>query len=388
MNYKIKKTETSAGARYELRAWAGTGEARTEWRRRFKSKADAQDFIDRHLLEERQQRDELRRNGGDPMKIRTFTDEYENWLATRGCDLSPGWRNNTEMYWRETEARLANLTIAEMTPTVLRNLERSFRETGNSKATVQRKIAWIKGVLNYAVSMERVPYNPIAKFKSAKPDKPNLEFWEKGEAQSFLQFTERKYPRSSVDRWKYLVYLVALNTALRGGELWALRPNALRQSFDVIYVTQQLDILTKEFRGLKGKEARSVPLSREVASELAKWIDDQAIKPDQLLLAPPESSGVDHNNFAKRVFAADLKEWGGRQVKFHGLRHTAATLMLDAQIDIRTVQMILGHKSIETTLRYVHAIGQNVRKAASTYVLTPTSDTPAEVIAIPRKREE
>lgn len=388
MNYKIKKTETSKGMRFELRAWSGTGEDRTEWRRRFDSKSDAQAFIDQHLFEERKQREEMRRNGGDPMKVRSFRDEYENWLATRACDLSPGWRNNTDLYWKETETRLAGLAISEVTPALLRNLERSFREAGNSKATVQRKIAWLKGVLNYAVSMERIPYNPIAKFKSAKPDKPDLEFWEKGEALSFLDFAEKKYPRESGERWKYLVYLVALNTALRGGELWALRPVTLRQSFDVIYVTEQLDLLTKRFRGLKGKEARSVPLSKEVASELVEWVRYQKLKPDQLLLAPSESSGVDHNNFVKRVFAVDLKEWGGRQIKFHGLRHTAATLMLDAQIDIRTVQMILGHKNIETTLRYVNAIGQNVRKAASTYVLSPKSDAPAEVIEIPRARDE
>lgn len=386
MNYKIKKTETTKGQRYELRAWSGTGDERTEWRRRFESKSEAQSFIDRHLFEERKHREELRRNGGDPMAIRTFRDEYENWRATRGCDLSPGWRNNTEMYWSETEDRLAGLSVGEVTPALLRSLERAFREAGNSKATVQRKIAWIKGVLNYAVSMERIPFNPVAKFKSAKPDKPNLEFWEKTEALSFLQFADKKYPRASGDRWKYLVYLVALNTALRGGELWALKPSALRQSFDVIYITEQLDLLTREFRGLKGKEARSVPLSTEVATELAEWIRVHELKPDQLLLAPSESSGVDHNNFVKRVFEADLKGWGGRRIKFHGLRHTAATLMLDSQIDIRTVQMILGHKNIETTLRYVHAIGQNVRKAASTYVLTPSSDASAEIVSLSDRR--
>ncbi|RYZ84162.1 MAG: site-specific integrase [Proteobacteria bacterium] len=375
MNYKIKKTETKQGSRYELRAWSGVGEARSEWRRRFKSKSEAQDFIDRKLLEERSTREAHRQTGGDPMKLYSFKSEYENWAATRAIDLSSGWRSNTESYWRETEQRLAELTVLEITPSLLRTLERSFRESGNSKATVQRKVAWIKGVLNYAVSMERIPYNPIAKFKSAKPDKPSLEFWEKDEAQSFLAFADKRYPRSSEDRWKYLVYLVALNTALRAGEIWALRPNALRQSFDLIYVTEQLDLLTKKFRGLKGKEARSVPLSKEIAAELMSWIDARGLKPCELMLAPLESTGVDHNNFVHRVFAKDLKDWGGRQIKFHGLRHTAATLMLDSQVDIRTVQLILGHKNIETTLRYVHAIGQNVRKAAATYVLTPSLET-------------
>lgn len=386
MESKIRKIQTSKGVRYELRAWAGAGERRTEWRRRFKSMADARAFVDERIYEERKEREQLRRNGGDVMKLRTFRDEHDNWRATRYRELAPGWRCNVDAYWKEVEPTLARLTIVEITPAIMRDLECVFRAAGNSKATVQRKVSWIKGVLNYAVDMERIPFNPIAKFKSTKPDKPELEFWEKSEAQSFLQFTLGKYPKSSVDHWKYLAYLVALNTGVRGGELWALRPSNLKPSFNMIYVTHQLNLISGEFRGLKGKEARSVPLSDELAQSLMEWVKKNDVAPGGLLLAPPGSKGVDHNNFAKRVYDADVKAWGGRRIKFHAFRHTAATLMLDAGVDIRTVQAILGHKNIETTMRYVHAIGHNVRKAASTFVLTPTAVPSAEVIELNEER--
>jgi site-specific recombinase XerC len=137
----------------------------------------------------------------------------------------------------------------------------------------------------------------------------------------------------------------------------------------VIRLTEQLDLVSREFRTLKGKEARNVPLSPEVESALMKWIDANAIRPNDLFFST-QKSPIDHNNFAKRTFVADVKEWNGKKIKFHGLRHSAATLMLDAGVDVRTVQEILGHKSIETTLRYVHAIGQNVSRAGKTFALT------------------
>ncbi len=217
--------------------------------------------------------------------------------------------------------------------------------------------------------MERLPYSPIARFRPAKPLKPELEFWEKVEAISFLKFVLLKYPRGSTDHWKYLVYLVALNTAMRSGDIWALRPMDLRLSLGVIHVTRQLDLLERTFRPLKGKEARNVPLSSDLSDELGAWIREQRIGPTELIFST-EGCSIDHNNFAKRTFKRDVAAWKGKAIKFHGLRHSAATLMLDAGVDIRTVQEILGHKNLDTTMRYVHSIGQNVRRAGNTFSLS------------------
>jgi hypothetical protein len=47
--------------------------------------------------------------------------------------------------------------------------------------------------------------------------------------------------------------------------------------------------------------------------------------------------------------------------------------MLDAGVDIRTVQEVLGHKDLQTTMRYVHAIGKNVGQASLSFSIGPVS---------------
>jgi integrase len=374
MNFKIVKVKTlKKGAdRFEVRAWDGVGEDRVEWRRRFNSRADAQNFVDDQVYIERELRRE-KKHKGDPIVDYTFESEHGNWKATRYPDFAPGWKRNLDMYWVELKTKIAHLKIKQITPTLMRDIERSLRENGNSRSTVQRKIVWIQSVLNYSVAMERIPYNPIARFKPAKPPKADLEFWEKEEAISFLKFAVNKYPKGSPDHWKYLVYLVALNTAMRGGEIWALRPSCLRHSFGVIHVTQQLDLVERTFRPLKGKVSRNSPLSPDVADALLDWIRVSQVGQNDLLFSA-SGSPMDHNNFNKRVFVPDVKEWKGRRIKFHGLRHSSATLMLDAGVDIRTVQIVLGHKSLDTTMRYVHALGQSVRRAGDTFSLNPSTE--------------
>lgn len=375
MNFKIVKLKTlkRQSDRYEVRAWDGSGDNRVEWRRRFGSRSDAQNFVDEQIFRERNLKREQKRTGGDPLSVRSFKDEYENWKATRYPDFAPGWRRNVDQYWQDLENKIGHRAIKDLTPSLMREIEREFRERGNSRATVQRKIVWLQSVLNYSVSMERIPYNPVARFRPARPLKPDLNFWEKSDAISFLNFALKKYPRGSEGHWKYLVYLVGLNTAIRSGEIWALRPSCLRRSFGVIHVSQQLDLTERSFRTLKGRESRNVPLSLELATYLDEWIALKHIDQNGLIFST-SGSPIDHHNFAKRVFRVDMSEWNGKRIKFHGLRHTAATLMLDANIDIRTVQEILGHKNLETTMRYVHALGQNVKRAGDAFSLSPAPD--------------
>ena len=157
--------------------------------------------------------------------------------------------------------------------------------------------------------------------------------------------------------------------------------NALRPQAGVIRVTEQLGLTDRTFRTLKGKEARNVPLSPDLSSALSGWTQSQGLTGNDLLFSNQQTP-VDHNNFAKRCFANDVKKWGGRRIKFHALRHTSATLMLDAGINIRTVQDILGHKNIETTLRYVHALGENVKRAAGLFSVTAALEK--EVFVLPK----
>ncbi len=72
------------------------------------------------------------------------------------------------------------------------------------------------------------------------------------------------------------------------------------------------------------------------------------------------------NNLGQRDYARLIKAAGVRPIKFHGLRHTCATLMLQAGVPVKVVQERLGHKRIEITLGiYAHALPSMQEEAAA-----------------------
>lgn len=80
---------------------------------------------------------------------------------------------------------------------------------------------------------------------------------------------------------------------------------------------------------------------------------------------------IDHDNFVDRRFDKDVKEWGGRRIRFHDLRHTATTLLIAAGIDIRTVKEICGHSDIKTTMNYIHLVPGQIEKVAECFSVAP-----------------
>jgi len=71
-------------------------------------------------------------------------------------------------------------------------------------------------------------------------------------------------------------------------------------------------------------------------------------------------------NLGQREFARIIEAAGIRRIKFHGLRHTCATLLLKARIPVHVVSRRLGHKKVEiTTDIYAHVLPSMQEEAAA-----------------------
>ena len=73
------------------------------------------------------------------------------------------------------------------------------------------------------------------------------------------------------------------------------------------------------------------------------------------------------NNLGQREYATVIKAAGVKRIKFHGLRHTRATLLLQARTPVHVVSERLGHSKVEMTLEiYAHVLPDMQREAADT----------------------
>jgi integrase len=78
----------------------------------------------------------------------------------------------------------------------------------------------------------------------------------------------------------------------------------------------------------------------------------------------------------KRSFATALKDGGIKDFRFHGCRHTFASQLVMAGVDLTTVKELLGHKDIKMTLRYAHLAPAHKRKAVNVLdtILNPSAN--------------
>lgn len=146
-----------------------------------------------------------------------------------------------------------------------------------------------------------------------------------------------------VDREPAHIILALLPaTGLRIGEMCGLRRENVRQHEGRMYL---------QFRGKRDKE-RVVPLTQAGEKELRHYLE--AHQPSDWLFPSYRGGPISPHGVRKytRKIAADYEDLDG--LSPHVLRHTYATMALRKGVDLKKLQALLGHESIQTTSRYLH----------------------------------
>jgi integrase len=98
----------------------------------------------------------------------------------------------------------------------------------------------------------------------------------------------------------------------------------------------------------KTHQRRSVPLPRSLVDELARHMAGK--RPDDLVFTTPRGEVMRNHNFRSRVFVPAAEKIGMPGLTPHDLRHTAASLAVQAGANVKAVQRMLGHASAAMTL--------------------------------------
>ncbi len=144
------------------------------------------------------------------------------------------------------------------------------------------------------------------------------------------------------------ILICALDTGMRQGEIFSLRWRDLDFENGLVNI--------QAFHTKTMKE-RQVAMTTRLALELEQLKASAPDNPNGLVF------GINDN--VKRSFTAARSDAGLKDVRFHDLRHTAATRLVGAHIPLSEVGRVLGHTQANTTYRYVNANIETARRAAA-----------------------
>ena len=206
-------------------------------------------------------------------------------------------------------------------------------------ATINREITIMKQFFGWLVKNSITSQNPAQDLKYEKLGTPRTRW---------ITVEEELHLIGVSPLWLQQIIILATSTGLRRGEL-------LNLTWDYVDLDQRILTVAKSKNG----EPRVVPLTKramEVLSELylpshVEYVficqDLKPISPDTL-----------EYYFRLAVKQAELKE-----VRFHTLRHTCASRLVQGGTDIYVISKLLGHKSIQMSARYSHLDVNSLRRA-------------------------
>lgn len=232
----------------------------------------------------------------------------------------------------------------------IKNAQKPSAGHGLQASSRARKVATIRSFYKYLTSKAKLlEENPVQDLDSPR---------QKQALPRYLTLEESIQLLESVDgvnaERDLCILTLFLNCGLRISELCALNLSDVRG--------EQLRVLGK------GNKERIIYLNVACQNAIEDWLDVRsglgAADANALFISRKHTrvtkDGV-HYMIKKRLLAAGLDS---SKYSAHKLRHTAATLMLQNGVDVRTLQEVLGHEHLNTTQIYTHVTSDSLRSAA------------------------
>lgn len=337
----------------------------------FRRKKDAQEF----LLQVNSQMAENKFVQPKKLTVRDYlTDWINNYVELQLRKTSAnGYKRNIE---KHIIPYLGNIELQNLTANHIDDFytykQKSGRLDGKGGLS-QKSLLYIHRVfyeaLEHAVRKHIIPRNVVKDITyKFKPKKFRNDIYD---SQEIIQLL------NSV-RDTYMEVAVALGGiyGMRRGEILGLKWSDIDFDNKVISINRQLVPVNNsmEFEDPKSEESiRTLPMTDEIIEILQRRKKQQEeqiqimqghYQDKEMIVCNDDGTLIDPRNFSKR-FSSILNKHNMKHIRFHDLRHTCATLMLNSDIDLKLISNWLGHSSIGITSDiYVKVVTGSKRQMA------------------------
>jgi integrase len=250
-----------------------------------------------------------------------------------------------------------------------KQLKQGRNETEVTYTSINRELAFLRSMFNVLIKSGKARTNPVTLVK----------FFEEVQKERVLTPEEESTLFQTIEkadvRYHHLkdIVTVALNTAMRQGEILKMMKSWIDLNGDIITVPRYA-------MKRKNKDKR-IPINSAISPILKRRI--KAIgKGDGYIFVNPKTGtrfNSIQNSFDGILKKAKFKgKPGVDKIRFHDLRHTAATKLARAGKDMKFIAQYLGHTDVRTSARYVHYSDEDMKRGSEILAQVPPDSTPVK----------
>jgi integrase/recombinase XerC len=257
----------------------------------------------------------------------------------------------------EHAGRMGRGQVTDLDLRVLRSWLAHQQVTGRSRTTLARRATAVRVFTAWLTRTGRIPSDVGASLRSPKARQTLPPVLRRDEAAELIAAAARLADDGSPTGLRDTAMLELLYaTGVRVGELVALDIDDVDRGRNVVRVFG------------KGRKERTVPFGLPAAGALDAWLVGgrprlSAPGAGAALFLGARGGRIDQRAVRTVVHRRVADVPGAPDIGPHGLRHTAATHLLEGGADLRSVQELLGHASLATTQLYTHVSTDRLRQA-------------------------
>lgn len=249
---------------------------------------------------------------------------------------------------------LGDYKVKQLNTIILQKYINSLSDEGLSPRYVEYISTILFGALEQARKWKIIPVNPMIDVEKPRPRRVEFKTWTVEEMDKFLDYTKLSNYRL------YHIVNTALKTGCRRGELLSLKWSDLDEENGYLRVERSLVYDKDGYRFSTPKtqaSTRDIKIGESLVKELKEWKAHQnklkmALRKsynDEGLIFTTQTGKPIYPRGMLAEFNKATREAEVPQIRFHDLRHTHATMCLEAGMSLKEVQERLGHSSIKTT---------------------------------------
>lgn len=219
----------------------------------------------------------------------------------------------------------------------------TLKEKGLSSETINHIIFLFGAVFEKMIDDGIIKINPVKRVKKLGAYTKKADFLTAEEIGKCLTVAKNNYPQY------YVLLYTAIYTGMRQGELFALTWNDISFEDRIIKVNKsyshgQLSTTKTD------SSVRNVRICNSLMDVLKQWREEYQRNENNLVFPNANGGYLDSRNILQRFFHKCLEDAGLKKIRWHDLRHTHISLLINQNVAPQVIQKQAGHSTIKTTM--------------------------------------